>query len=113
MRCDALARMQDGADAEATRGWRRLVAGFGAWREVAADLCSSRRDVQLLLLLCLWYASSAVTSLSTKEILRSFPFPITVALVQQSVSTVLGWAGSSAASAQVFSSGSGEWVRTA
>ncbi|EOD09558.1 hypothetical protein EMIHUDRAFT_461783 [Emiliania huxleyi CCMP1516] len=47
-----------------------------------------RVTVGLLLALC-----SAVTSISTKEILRSFPFPVTIAAVQQLLSAALGRLG--------------------
>ena len=49
-------------------------------------------EPKILLLLGIWYASSALTSLSTKEILRSFPHPVTLALVQQLIAASFGWA---------------------
>ena len=39
---------------------------------------------------CVWYGTSAVTSITTKEILRSFPFPITLAVLQQLVAAAGG-----------------------
>ena len=59
-------------------------------------------------LLAVWYGSGVVTSLSTKEILRGFPYPITVAAIQQFVAAFGGWAaarstvGSSAAAADLL-----------
>ena len=56
---------------------------------------------RLGILLLLWYSSSAVTSITTKTILRAFPFPITLAVVQQLVAAAGGGltAGSSLADA--------------
>lgn len=51
-----------------------------------------RRTVRLSLLLAVWYISSLLTSLSTKEILRVFPYPITLAAVQQVIAATFGWA---------------------
>lgn len=48
-------------------------------------------DARICAWILLWYASSVVTSLSTKEILRGFPFPITVAAVQQAVAVGCGF----------------------
>lgn len=45
----------------------------------------------LALLLTMWYGSSVLTSLSTKEILRGFPHPVTLALVQQAIAIVCSW----------------------
>mmetsp|Transcript_28190 Transcript_28190/g.86146 ORF Transcript_28190/g.86146 Transcript_28190/m.86146 type:complete len:369 (+) Transcript_28190:44-1150(+) len=53
----------------------------------------------LPLLLIVWYVSSAVTSISTKEILVSFPFPIAVAAIQQLVSASFGSVGTSSSAA--------------
>jgi solute carrier family 35 protein E1 len=61
-------------------------------------------------LLALWYASSVVTSLSTKEILRRVPYPITVALIQQCAAALLGWVGSRRARPQP--NASTDWVAT-
>ena len=62
---------------------------------LAYDLpgCSppTARTVTLALLLALWYSSSVVTSLTTKSILSRFPFPITLALVQQAVAAALSY----------------------
>ena len=44
-------------------------------------------------LLVVWYGSSVLTSLSTKEILSSFPHPVTVALIQQAVAFSCSLAG--------------------
>jgi len=52
---------------------------------------SSRRTVRIAVLLTLWYSSSIVTSLTTKSILREFPFPIGVALVQQAMAASLSY----------------------
>lgn len=41
-------------------------------------------------LIAMWYASSVVTSITTKHIMRGFPFPITLALVQQAVAALGG-----------------------
>ena len=51
----------------------------------------SARAVKIGLLLVMWYSSSVVTSLTTKTILSDFPFPITLALVQQAVAAVLSY----------------------
>lgn len=48
--------------------------------------------VRLTALLAVWYISSLVTSLSTKEILRVFPYPMTLSAVQQFIAAVMGWA---------------------
>jgi len=49
------------------------------------------RAVKIGLLLAMWYSSSIITSLTTKTILSHFPFPITLALVQQAVAAVLSY----------------------
>ena len=46
---------------------------------------------RVILLLLLWYLSSVLTSITTKEILGHFPYPITVATVQQAVAAFFGW----------------------
>lgn len=51
----------------------------------------SMRAVKIGLLLAMWYSSSIITSLTTKTILSHFPFPITLALVQQAVAAVLSY----------------------
>jgi hypothetical protein len=51
----------------------------------------SMRAVKIGLLLAIWYSSSIITSLTTKTILLHFPFPITLALVQQAVAAVLSY----------------------
>lgn len=51
----------------------------------------SVRSVKIGLLLIMWYSSSIITSLTTKTILSHFPFPITLALVQQAVAAVLSY----------------------
>tara|TARA_B100000795_G_scaffold131260_1_gene97949 strand:- start:618 stop:983 length:366 start_codon:yes stop_codon:yes gene_type:complete len=51
----------------------------------------SMRTVKIGLLLAMWYSSSIITSLTTKTILSHFPFPITLALVQQAVAAVLSY----------------------
>mmetsp|Transcript_29094 Transcript_29094/g.61128 ORF Transcript_29094/g.61128 Transcript_29094/m.61128 type:complete len:412 (-) Transcript_29094:286-1521(-) len=48
-------------------------------------------SASLLVLIPLWYGCSAASSITTKEILRAFPYPITVAAVQQMFSAVLGY----------------------
>lgn len=58
--------------------------------QMSASSSASARHVAALLLV--WYASSVVTSLSTKEIMRSFPFPITLATIQQAVAAFGGLA---------------------
>lgn len=55
----------------------------------------------LPLLLLTWYSSSLLTSLSTKAILHTFPYPITLAAVQQAIATICGWAGTSSAHSRV------------
>lgn len=42
-------------------------------------------------LLLIWYSTSVLTSITTKEIIVRFPYPITVAMVQQGVAAVCGW----------------------
>ena len=54
--------------------------------------CASSRTWRLAAMLALWYISSLLTSLSTKAILRDFPYPITLAAVQQALAAALGWA---------------------
>ena len=44
----------------------------------------------VLVLVLVWYLSSVVTSLTTKAILMNFPYPITVATVQQAIAAVIG-----------------------
>jgi solute carrier family 35 protein E1 len=46
----------------------------------------------LALLIIVWYTSSLLTSLTTKEILRIFPYPITLAATQQTLAALCGWA---------------------
>ena len=53
------------------------------------SLCRPR-TARLVGLLLVWYGTSAVTSITTKEILRSFPFPITLAVLQQLVAAAGG-----------------------
>ena len=53
------------------------------------SLCRPRTG-RLVGLLLVWYGTSAVTSITTKEILRSFPFPITLAVLQQLVAAAGG-----------------------
>jgi solute carrier family 35 protein E1 len=55
--------------------------------------CLWRTQLRLPILLFLWYSSSLLTSLSTKAILHTFPYPITLAAVQQAIAAVCGWAG--------------------
>ena len=59
---------------------------------------SPPREIYVGGLLLIWYVSSAITSLSTKELLRSFPFPITLALVQQSIAVACGYASAASTS---------------
>ena len=58
---------------------------------LGAPLADCLPSLTLASLLAVWYASSALTSLSTKEILRVFPYPVTLALTQQAVAVTLGW----------------------
>lgn len=54
--------------------------------------CAPRsRSLRLVALLGVWYISSLLTSLSTKEILRVFPYPISLAAVQQAIAASCGW----------------------
>ena len=53
---------------------------------------ASSPSTRLILLLAVWYLSSLLTSLSTKEILLTFPHPVTIALVQQAIAAVCGCA---------------------
>ena len=48
--------------------------------------------MRLALLLAVWYATSLLTSITTKEILRPFPYPITLAAIQQAFAATCGWA---------------------
>lgn len=50
------------------------------------------KSLRLAALLAIWYVSSLLTSLSTKEILHVFPYPITLAAVQQAIAAAVGWA---------------------
>ena len=45
-----------------------------------------RSEPPLPVLIALWYATAAISSISTKQTLRRFAFPITVAVYQQLVS---------------------------
>ena len=53
--------------------------------------CFKHRLAGIACLLAVWYASSLLTSMSTKEILRTFPYPITLAAVQQAIAVACGW----------------------
>lgn len=52
---------------------------------------SSSRELKIAGLLLVWYLSSSVVSLTTKEILHDFPFPITLATLQQTAAAISGW----------------------
>ena len=56
------------------------------------DASSNSRTLRIAALLAVWYLSSLFTSLSTKEILRVFPYPISLAAVQQAIAAAFGWA---------------------
>ena len=43
------------------------------------------KTLRLAALLAVWYSTSLLTSLSTKAILRDFPYPISLAAVQQAI----------------------------
>ena len=58
----------------------------------SGQLVQCCRTTRLAFLLFVWYTSSLLTSLSTKEILRVFPYPITLAAVQQAIAAAMGWA---------------------
>ena len=78
----------------------RASSSGGGGGGASSSYCSAD-GCRLLSLLAVWYGSSVLTSLSTKEILRSFPHPVTLALVQQAVAAACGWAsldGSSSSS---------------
>ncbi|KAL1528563.1 hypothetical protein AB1Y20_009906 [Prymnesium parvum] len=47
--------------------------------------------LRVVMLLLLWYSTSVLASITTKEILMRFPYPITVAMVQQAVAAFCGW----------------------
>jgi len=53
--------------------------------------CTRSKSVRLAALIAVWYLSSLLTSLSTKEILRVFPYPVSLAAVQQAIAAVMGW----------------------
>ena len=65
--------------------------GFIAHEHLDARGGTRRRCGLAVLLLC-WYLSSLLTSLSTKEILRAFPYPISLAATQQAFAATFGWA---------------------
>ena len=71
------------------QGSNWLADGYVTWRSPPKP-CPSCPHGYVSLLVLLWYVSSAVTSLTTKEILRSFPYPITVATVQQIFAAACG-----------------------
>ena len=69
---------------------RRTGADFAGMGDNGKQRGCPWSEARFGIMILLWYTSSVLTSITTKEILLQFPNPITVAMVQQAFAAFCG-----------------------